>query len=186
MPKRRVLIVTGSYAPTMIADMHRARQLAWHLPELGWEVDLLCPDESYQPRSCLDPDSAAFFAADTAVHRVPQRMGWLFRALGVGGIGMRAVLPVWRAGQELLRQRQYDLVYISTAQVPLFLLGPAWRRQFGIPVVLDLHDPVQARHAGGGLKRRLGRMLSKYVEAAATEAASGLISVSPRYLDELD
>ena len=28
----------------MIADMHRARQLAWELPQLGWEVEILSPD----------------------------------------------------------------------------------------------------------------------------------------------
>src|SRR5438876_9325579 len=96
---RRILIVTGSYAPAMIADMHRARQLAWHLPQLGWEVEILCPDETYQPRSCLDDDSAAFFAADIPVHYVPQRLAWLFRTLGIGSIGMRAILPSWRAGR---------------------------------------------------------------------------------------
>ena len=38
---RRVLIVTSSYAPTMIADMQRVRQLAWELPKLDWEVEVL-------------------------------------------------------------------------------------------------------------------------------------------------
>ena len=42
-PTRRVLLVTSSYAPTMIADMQRARQLAWQLPEAGWQVEILCP-----------------------------------------------------------------------------------------------------------------------------------------------
>ena len=100
---RRVLIVTGSYAPTMIADMHRARQLAWVLPKLGWEVEIFCPDDTYQPRSCLDGDSAAFFAPNTPVHRVPKTLAWIFQPLGIGSIGMRAVVPAWRAGQRLHR-----------------------------------------------------------------------------------
>ena len=53
----RVLIVTSTYAPAMIADMHRARQLAWELPKLGWQVEILTPDVSYQPASCRDDDS---------------------------------------------------------------------------------------------------------------------------------
>src|SRR5260370_10001419 len=114
--KRRVLIVTGSYAPAMIADMHGAGHLAWHLPALGWEVDILCPDTSYQPPSCLDHEGAAFFAPDTPVHRAPQRMGALFRTLGIGSIGVRAALPAWRTGQRLWRDRRYDLVTFSPAQ----------------------------------------------------------------------
>src|SRR5438552_7659727 len=154
---RRILIVTGSYAPAMIADMHRARQLAWHLPQVGWDVEILCPDETYQPRSCLDDDSAAFFATDTPVHCVPQHLARLFRTLSIGSIGTRAVLPALRAGQRLLRKRRYDLVYISTAQFLLFLLGPTWHRQFGIPYVLDLHDPVYTDKAvpPAGLKHRM-------------------------------
>src|SRR5262249_43814591 len=164
---RRVLIVVGSYAPTMIADMHRARQLAWHLPALGWDVEIFCPDESYQPSSCLDGDSAAFFASGTLVHRIPQRLAWLFRVLSAGGIGTRAILPALPSGHNLLRQRRYDLVYISTAQFLQFLLGPVWRRQFGIPYVLDLHDPVyRPAVEPAGLKHRMSRMLSRQVEAS--------------------
>jgi glycosyltransferase involved in cell wall biosynthesis len=184
---RRVLIVTGSYAPTMIADMHRARQLAWRLPELGWDVEILCPGQCYQPASCRDDDSAAFFAAGTAVHEVPRHLARLFGVLGVGGIGIRAIVPALCEGGRLLRKLRYDLVYISTAQFPLFLLGPAWQRRYGIPFVLDLHDPICAQPAKppAGLKQRLGRALSKQVEARAVTTASGLISVSPNYLDEL-
>ena len=184
---RRVLIVTSSYASTMIADMHRARQLAWHLPSLGWNVDILCPDESYQPQSCLDPDGADFFAPDIPVCRVPQRLASLFRALGFGSIGPRAMIPMLYAGQRLLRQRRYDLIYFSTSQSSLFLLGPIWRRRFGIPFILDLHDPVYRDDAEGpqGLKHRMSRALSRRVEASAACAAAGLISVSPRYLEQL-
>src|SRR5260370_5944668 len=81
--KRRVLIVTGSYAPAMIADMHRARHLAWHLPALGWEVDILCRGTTYQPPSWLDHDGAAFFAPVTPGDRAPQRMGAPVQTWGI-------------------------------------------------------------------------------------------------------
>jgi hypothetical protein len=186
-PRRRVLIIVGSYAPTMIADMHRARHLAWELPKLGWDVEILSPDQGYQPASCIDVDSAAFFAPHTPVHAVPQRLAPVLRAAGIGSIGMRAILPALRAGRALLARRRYDLLYISTAQSVLFLLGPIWRRAFGIPFVLDLHDPVLADggSARADLKHRLSRALSRHVEARAVTAASGLVSVSPQYLDDL-
>ncbi len=184
---RRVLIVTGSYAPTIIADMHRARQLAWQLPEFGWEVEIFCPDVAYQPPSCNDADGAEFFAPAIPVHAVPPQLPGLFRALGIGGIGLRALAPMLREGRNLLAARRFDLVYFSTAQWPLFLLGPAWRKRLGTPYVLDLHDPVAPRlsTALSGLKHRLGGRLSGYIEARAAAGASGLIAVSPQYLDLL-
>ena len=138
---RRVLIVTSSYAPAMIADMHRARHLAWELPGLGWEVEILSPDGGYQQPSCMDVDSGAFFAPGTIVNYVPQFLPALFRWLGFGSIGWRALLPMFLAGRRLLRERKFDLVYLSTTQFSLFLLGPAWKAGSEVPFVLDIHDP---------------------------------------------
>ena len=184
--RRRVLIVTGSYAPTMIADMHRARQLAWCLPECGWDVEILCPGWSYQPASCNDPDSAVFFAPGIAVHSVAPVFTWLFDRAGVGSIGLRALAPLYFSGRKLLAHRRFDLVYVSTAQMPLLLAAAAWRRQCRIPFVVDLHDPIFAWRpaARGSIKQRLSRQTAKFIEKRAC-AASGLIAVSPRYLDLL-
>jgi len=183
-PVRRVLLVTGSYAPTMIADMQRARQLAWQLPEAGWEVEILCPGIGYQPPSCNDADSAKFFSRAAKVHAVPQRAAALFRLFGIGNIGLRALVPLYLAGCKLLAERRFDLIYFSTAQFPLFLLGPSWRRRFKIPYVLDLHDPIDGGAAAttGGWKRRLSGLVSRFIERRAIAAASGLIAVSPHYI----
>jgi hypothetical protein len=182
---RRVLIVTGSFAPTMIADMQRARQLAWQLPAAGWQVEILCPGIGYQPPVCNDADSADFFSPGVKVHSVPQRAAALFRFFGIGSIGLRALAPMYFAGRKLLAARRFDLVYFSTAQFPLFLLGPPWRRRFKISYVLDLHDPISsgAAAAPGGWKRRLGRWFSRLIERRAATSASGLIAVSPHYLE---
>lgn len=183
-PSRRVLLVTGSYAPTMIADMQRARQLAWELPEAGWEVEILCPGIDYQPPSCNDADSVEFFSPAAKAHAVPQRAAALFRFFGVGSIGLRALVPLYFAGCKLLAARRFDLVYFSTAQFPLFLLGPLWRRRFNTPYVLDLHDPIGSDAAAvpGGWKQRASRFFSRFIERGAVAMASGLIAVSPHYL----
>lgn len=189
--RRRVLIVVSSYAPTMIADMHRARHLAWELPKLGWDVEILAPDSSYQLAACLDADSDAFFPDDTALTFVPAFAPGLFKSLGVGSIGWRAVFPLWRAGRRLLKRRRFDVVYVSTTQFPLFLLGRWWRREFGTPYVLDIHDPVYkepARYRAWlrpELKHVLANRMAKYIESYAARSAAGIVSVSPGYIEDL-
>jgi len=188
---RRVLIVTSSYAPTMIADMQRARQLAWELPKLGWEVEILSPSTEYQPATCVDEDSAGFFPPRSEVHYVPEMFPGLFKIAGIGSIGWRALVPLRSALKRLLQQKHFDLIYISTAHFPLFLLGRMWQRQFGVPYVLDLHDPLYkegARHpvwARPRLKHRVSNALARYLEAHVAKTAQGLIAVSPNYIDTL-
>jgi len=187
----RVLIVTSTYAPAMIADMHRARHLAWELPKLGWQVEIVAPDVSHQPASCRDDDSAAFFAPNIPAHEVAELSPWLFRRIGLGNIGWRALLPMARRGLQLLASKRFDLVYISTAQLPLFLLGPLWRRLTGVPYVLDVHDPGYRDDAKrpswlrSSLKYEMGRRLAKHIERRAVAHASAIVSVSPSYVDAL-
>src|SRR6202035_4795857 len=188
---RRVLIVTSSYAPTMIADMHRARHLAWALPKLGWDVEVLCPDSSNQRPSCIDGDSLSFFPATIAAHFAPAYHPAAFSALRVGSIGWRAFVPMLRAGRQLLQSRRFDLVYFSTTQFVLFLLGPAWRRQFDVPFILDLHDPCYREGVSSpiwarpSLKHVISQRISKHVESRAAVDASGLVAVSQNYIDML-
>jgi len=189
--QRRVLIVVSSYAPTMIADMHRARHLAWELPKIGWEVEILAPDSSYQLASCLDDDSGAFFPRNIAVNYVPAFAERLFSRLGIGSIGWRAFFPMWRAGRRLLRRGGHDLIYISTTQFQLFLLGKLLQAEFGIPYVLDFHDPCykdKKRYLAWltpGPKHTISRWISHFIEARAVRSASGIVSVSPAYTEDL-
>lgn len=188
---RRVLIVTSSYAPAMIADMHRARQLAWELPKYDWTVEILSPDESYQQSTCIEKDSGAFFAPDVPTHFVRQQFSKLFAALGMRSIGWRSFFPMWRAGAKLLAQRPFDLVYFSTTQFPLFLLGPIWRRRVPVPYVLDFHDPcyrddsTKPVWARPTLKHALSRWLTKFIEARSSANSAGVVVVSPEYLETL-
>lgn len=188
---RRVLIVTSSYAPAMIADMHRARHLAWELPKIGWRVEILSPDGSYQQPSCMDEDGTQFFAPGTITHYVPGFFPSLFRFLGIGSIGWRALLPMLLAGRRLLRAREFNLVYFSTTQFPLFLLGPAWKVWLGVPFILDIHDPFFKENvplpvwARPSLKHSLSRWLARHIESLSVSGAAGLVAVSPDYLEAL-
>lgn len=188
--RHRVLIVTSSYAPAMVADMQRSRQLAWTLPSYGWDVELLSPDHALQNPVVLEADGAAFFYAGAVVHTVREWLPGIFRAAGLRSIGWRALLPMAVSGFKLLRRRQYDVIYISTANFPLFLLAVLWA-PLGIPIVLDFHDPC--RRADRGLpiwakrnfRNHLSLQLNALIETASVRRAAAIVSVSPHYLIDL-
>ena len=188
---KTVLIVTSSYAPAMIADMHRARMLAWELPAMGWSVEILAPDPSLQEQDCVDNDSTAFFPPGTQVHYAPP-LPWPLRMLVRSRtIGWRALWPLYRTGAALFARSRVDLVYFSTTQFNLFLIGLWWRARFRLPYILDIHDPIYRPAAGffggapPGLWRNINRRLLRYIESRTTQRASALVSVSSRYLDGL-
>lgn len=187
---RRVLLVTSSYAPTVIADMHRVRQLAWELPPLGWDVEILAPGSDFQRREYFEPDSAYLFNSVVPVHYVTPDDRWLIRTLKMRSIGWRALRPMREAGDRLLSTARFDLVYISTGNFSLFCLGRGWARQHGVPYVLDFHDPwvrkrIDYRTTTNRLKRRVAAALSRHMERYAVRRAAGIVAVSPLYLDEL-
>ena len=188
---RRVLIITSSYAPVMIADMHRARMLAWELPKIGWSVEILAPGENFQHATCIDVDSGAFFPQDVPVHQVEERAARLFGALGIRSIGWRAMNSLYDRGLCLLQTGLFDLVYFSTTQFILFLLGPAWQRSTGTPYVLDFHDPWYRPHVKyvttrSKMKFALNNWLAQFLERIAVTRASGCVTVSEIYLRDLN
>jgi glycosyltransferase involved in cell wall biosynthesis len=186
---KTVLIVTSCYAPAMTADMQRARLLAWELLAFGWDVQVLAPDMNYQHPSVLEPDSEIFFHAGTPVHYVPPLGPALWNLIRSSTIGWRALWPLNMAAKILFSRRCIDLVYISTTQFNLFLLGWWWRIRYGWPYVLDIQDPIYREYpgyyggTGPGLKRIVNLWLHKHIEALTTGHASGLVSVSFKYIE---
>jgi hypothetical protein len=175
----------------MIADMHRARHLAWELPKQGWEVEILSPDISYQHLSCVDFDSETFFSPLTKINWVPPLWPRLFHRLGVGTIGWRAIISMLITGTRILKRGRFDIIYFSTTQFSLFLAGPIWRYWYGIPYALDFHDPVLTADrlppvwmSTTTVRYSIGRWVVKHVEKISMRSASVVVSVSPIYLED--
>lgn len=175
----------------MIADMHRARHLAWELPEHGWEVEILSPDVSYQHESCVDLDSECFFNPSTKINWVPPFWPKLFHALGIGTIGWRAIVSMLFTGTRVLKRGHFDIIYFSTTQFSLFILGPIWRLCYGTPYALDFHDPlfsidrVAPRWMKSGIKYTVSRWIFNQIEKITMTWSSAIVSVSPIYLEDL-
>ncbi len=171
----------------MLADMQRARALAWELPALGWDVEILTPAASEVRQDAIEPDADRFFAPAIRVHETRAWLPSLFRLLTLGSGAWRLWLPMFFRGRALLASRRFDLVYLTTTAFNFFAFGPLWRRIFGIPYALDFQDPWarsdEPRRAGW--KARLSTLIDPLMEKAAATNAAGLIAVSPAYIDTL-
>jgi hypothetical protein len=184
---RRVLIISGSFRPAMLADMQRVRMLTWELPKLGWEVEILAPRASEIRQDAVDADSSDFFPPNVSFHEVGSFCRKLFEAAGSHTHGWRTLLPIYRQGCRMLASRRFDLVYFSTATFVYFALGRRWLKRFGVPYVLDFHDPwvneqkVFGRNLSGWI-RRVANSLSEGLERSAVVNAAGLVAVSPKYI----
>lgn len=175
----------------MLADMHRARMLAYDLPDCGWDVEVLTPSVAYQQPTWIDPNSVPLRPVNVPVHEAPLCWDGLFRRLTMRSVGWRALWPMYRLGKKLLQREQFDLVYITTTQFNLFCLGYMWWKQLSVPYVLDFHDPW--RHESyeyvttkSGLKFRASSALAVFLERVTVRDAVGLVSVSPNYLEQLE
>jgi hypothetical protein len=186
----RVLIVTSSFTPAMPANVHRARQLGWCLREAGWEAEVLSPSIEFQRPEWLDDKSAGYFPTHIPSHEVPPpARSWIER-FGAKSMAWRAFLPMYQRGCELLATGRFDLVYITTTVFNFFCLGRLWQRRCGLPYILDFHDPwfrpkLNTASTHHRFKAWLSNRLAIHMEAYAVKNASGLIAVSPDYLQEL-
>ena len=170
--------------------MHRVRHLAWELPQLGWDCEVLAPNSSFQRSDVIDPESASLFNPVIPFNAAVPKSTWFYRLLKIRSIGWMALSSMHEAGCALMAQKQFDLIYFSTANFPLFSLGPRWFQRFGVPYVLDYHDPwvtesIDYRTTKHPIKRWVNAKLAILLERGAIAAASGVVSVSAAYLTDL-
>lgn len=187
--RKRVLIIVSAYAPAMIADMQRARMLAWELPKSGWDVEILTPGVGEVRQDVVEPQPSGFFVPGGTIHEVGSRGGKFFAALGVRNNAWRTLWTIKQKGDQLIGTGRFDLLYFSTTTFIYFVLGRFWGRKFGLPYVLDFHDPW-ARPDGepsraATLKSTLSQWLSRCMERFAVCGAAGIVAVSPAYLEML-
>lgn len=189
---KRVLIVSPHFPPTNAPDHQRVRMSLPYFRENGWEPVVLAVDAAAvaAPR---DPLLAATLPADLRVQRVHAWPERLTRRIGLGNLAYRAGFQLRGAGERLLREEKFDLVYFSTTQFLVTRFGAAWLRQFRVPYVVDIQDPWRTDYydrpdappAPGGWKYRFARWQAIRLEEPAWKDAAGFISVSENYLARL-
>lgn len=183
---RRVLMVSPHFPPDTSAATHRVRLLAPHLAGYGWDPTVVTVDpRDYEGR--LDDDLLGLVAPSLRVVRCRAWSPRQTRRMGIGDLGLRAFSGLFRACRTLLRERRWDVLFITTHPVYPAMLGPLLKARFGIPFVVDYQDPwigAWGRSVGGGrngtpdVKSRLSRAAARVLEPIVVRSTDGITAVS--------
>lgn len=186
---RKVLIVSPHFPPINAPDHQRVRMALPFLKDFGWEPVVLAVNPA-QVEGLLDPMLAETLPSGLRVvwsEALPVR--WTRKA-SVGSLAYRAGFYLNRAGEKLLRQERFDLIFFSTTVFPTMALGPRWRKKFGVPYILDFQDPwlsdyytnhAEQRPPGGRLKYGFAHWRAGQLEPPAVRGAAHIVCVSPDY-----
>lgn len=188
----RVLVVSPRFAPSNAPDMHRIRLLLGYANQSGWHAEVLAiePEDLPVPR---DPWLALRLSETVPIHRV--RVGRTLVRFGIRALWLRSFWALLRKGATLLSQKQFDLVFFSTTEFPLHVLGPLWKRRFGVPFCMDLQDPwvndyyrdhPKVTPPGGRLKYAIAAQIDRVLERFVITRCAGFLTVSERYLLDLE
>lgn len=189
---RRALIVSPHFPPVNAPDHQRVRMALPYFDQFGWQATVLAVSaESVE--GALDPLQEQALPRDARIVRTGALSVRWTRLAGIGGLAYRAFGHLRRAGGELLRSDKFDLVFFSTTLFPTMAMGPLWRRQFGVPYVLDFQDPwvsdYYERHPGkrppgGRLKYGFSQWLARRKEPSIVREAAHVVSVSKAYVEQ--
>ncbi len=186
---KRVLIISPHFPPLNAADMQRVRMLLPFFGENGWQAEVLTvePDQVAMAQDdwLLDgiPD-------DIPVHRVKILDLVWSRLPGFGSLASRAANAMARAGDRLLAEKEFDLIYFSTTVFPIHTLGPRWKKKYSVPFAMDYQDPwvndyyrehPEITPPGGRLKYAVIDRLHRRLEPRVLKHCAGITSVSEAY-----
>lgn len=184
---KRVLIISPYFPPSNAADMHRVRMSLPYFEHFGWHAEVVCVDERFSD-VIKDPLLLESVPQSTIIHKVAALPKKLTSKIGLGSIALRSLWYYKKKVNQLLKTQCFDLIYFSTTQFPVCVLGAYWKKRFGIPYVIDMQDPWHSEYYKGKPKHErpakhwFSYRLNKYLEPVAMNKVDGLISVSEKYI----
>lgn len=186
---RKVLIVSPHFAPINAPDMQRVRLALPHLRAFGWEPVVLAVAPELVEGGVRDELLEKTYPADVRIVRTGGMSAKWTRRFRIGSLWLRCGRALRAAGDRLLRDEPFDLVFFSTTQFDAFTLGPRWKRRFGVPYLLDYQDPwftdyysrTGKRPPGGRLKFAFAQWRARRREPLVLCEAARIIAVSPAY-----
>jgi hypothetical protein len=170
--------------------MQRIRMSLPYFKQNGWEAEVVTVDQPYSDAQ-MDELLLETIPADVKVHTVKAFDKSLTAKFGFGNIAFRSYPYYRKKVNQLLAESKFDLIYFSTTQFAVCVLGTYWKKRFGIPYVIDMQDPWHSEYYRDKPKHQqppkywFSYRLNKYLEPKALKTVDGLISVSESYITDL-
>lgn len=170
--------------------MQRVRMSLPFFEECGWNYEVVAVEKKYTDLT-QDELLLESLPGNTCVHYVKALSKKWTSKFGLGSIALRSLWFYRKKVNQLLRDKKFDLVYFSTAQFPVCILGAYWKKKFAIPYIIDMQDSWFSDYYEDKPKSErppkywFSYRLNKYLEPIAMKKVDGLISVSQPYLQEL-
>ncbi|NEU06776.1 glycosyltransferase family 4 protein [Flavihumibacter sp. R14] len=158
--------------------------------DLGWEAEIVTVNQ-ISSDIVKDDLLSQSIPENTIIHHVNAFDKKWTSKLGLGSIALRSLWFYRKEVNRLINQKKYDIIYFSTTQFPVCVLGAYWKKRFGIPYVIDMQDPWHSEYyqdkpkAQRPAKYWFSYRLNKLLEPIAMKEVGGLISVSQAYIDDL-
>lgn len=190
MSDKSILIISPYFPPLNAADMQRVRMSLPYFKAQGWDAEVVTVDEKYLDIA-KDELLLKSIPPQIKIHKVNAFNKKWTSKFGLGSIALRSLWFYYKKVNQLLKNKRYDLIYFSTTQFPVCILGAYWKRRFDIPYVIDMQDPWHSDYYLDKPKDQrppkywFSYRLNKYLEPIAMENVSGIISVSHNYITDL-
>ncbi len=170
--------------------MQRIRMSLPYFSQFGWEPEVVTVDPVF---SEMAKDSLLLqsISSGIKIHRVKAFKKYWTSKFGLGSIALRSLYFYRKKVNELLKTKQYDLIYFSTTQFPVCILGAYWKKKYGIPYVIDMQDPWHSDYYKNKPRHQqpkkywLSYRMNRFLEPKAMKYVDGLISVSEKYIVDL-
>lgn len=158
--------------------------------DFGWEAELVCVNPVHSDL-VKDPLLLKSIPEGIKIHSVEALSKKWTSKFGLGSLALRSIWFYKQKVNQLLKTKNYDLIYFSTTQFPLCILGAYWKKKYGVPYVIDMQDPWHSDYYQDKPKHErpakywFSYRLNKFLEPIAMKAVGGLISVSDAYIKTL-
>lgn len=133
----RVLIISPYFPPDNAADMQRVRTSLPYFEKYGWIPEIVCVDGKYTDMS-KDPLLLESIPKRIKIHKVKAFSKKNTSKFGLGSLALRSLWFYKSNVNRLLQSEKFDLIYFSTTQFPVCILGNYWKKKFNIPYVIDI------------------------------------------------
>ncbi len=187
---KKLLIISPYFPPSNTADMQRIRMSLPYFKQYNWEAEVVVVATAYS-ETVKDLLLTESIPKEIKIHQVKAFSKKWTAKFGLGSLALRSLWFYRKKVNKLLNENKYDLIYFSTTQFPLCILGAYWKNKFGIPYVIDMQDPWHSNYYQDKPKNQQPKKywfsyrLHKFLEPIALKKADGIISVSKAYITTL-